>query len=155
MTTLGAHAAMSERAYLDSLILHGMKLGLHNIHALMDASGSPHAHYPIVHVGGTNGKGSVAAFLDAMLRAAGYRVGRFTSPHLLDVTERFLINGVPMNEEALAEHLAHFRRIAENADVYDFALSVDEMRAIDMLDRDERLGPHPDRFPDDRPMRGA
>ncbi|HSQ22340.1 MAG TPA: aldo/keto reductase, partial [Coriobacteriia bacterium] len=45
-------------------------------------------------------------------------------------------------------------RIAENADVYDFALSVDEMRAIDMLDRDERLGPHPDRFPDDRPMRG-
>ncbi|MBN2848784.1 MAG: aldo/keto reductase [Coriobacteriia bacterium] len=46
-------------------------------------------------------------------------------------------------------------RIAENADVYDFALSVDEMRAIDMLDRDERLGPHPDRFPDDRPMRNT
>ncbi len=115
MTTLGAHVAQDERAYLESLIFHGMKLGLHNIQALMEAGGSPYRCYPVVHVGGTNGKVSVVAFLDAILRAAGYRVGRFTSPHLLDVTERFLINGVPMTETALAEHIAHFRQSAEQA----------------------------------------
>lgn len=100
------------RAYLDSLILHGVKLGLQNINSLMDASGRPHLAYPVVHVGGTNGKGSVTAFLAAMLQAAGYRVGRFTSPHLLDVTERFLLNHKPMSEEDLCENLSWFRQVS-------------------------------------------
>ncbi|MFA7691780.1 MAG: bifunctional folylpolyglutamate synthase/dihydrofolate synthase [Candidatus Hydrogenedentes bacterium] len=100
------------RAYLESLILHGIKLGLQNINALMDASGQPHKARPVIHVAGTNGKGSVLAFLSSILQCAGYRVGRFTSPHLLDVTERFLINGVPMNEEALCENVAWFKEVA-------------------------------------------
>ncbi len=103
----------SARAYLDSLILHGVKLGLHNIERLMEASGRPHLDYPTVHVAGTNGKGSVLSFLQAILSAAGCRVGRFTSPHLLDVTERFLIDGRPMDEAALRENVDWFRAIAE------------------------------------------
>lgn len=101
------------RAYLDSLILHGIKLGLQNISAMMEASGQPHLSRPVIHVAGTNGKGSVLAFLASILNASGYRVGRFTSPHLLDVTERFLLDGVPMPEAALRENVAWFQQVAE------------------------------------------
>lgn len=68
--------------------------------------------YPAAHRG-TNGKGSVVAIVAAIARAAGYRVGRFTSPHLLDVTERFLVDGAPMSDAALDEHIAFFRAVAE------------------------------------------
>lgn len=100
------------RAYLDSLTLHGIKLGLQNISAMMEASGRSHLSRPVIHVAGTNGKGSVLAFLASILNASGYRVGRFTSPHLLDVTERFLVDGVPMPEEALRENVVWFQKIA-------------------------------------------
>lgn len=103
----------SQRAYLDTLAMHGIKLGLDNIHALLAAAGNPHTSYPTVHVAGTNGKGSTLALLQAMLCAAGYRTGRFTSPHLLDVTERFQIDGVSIPEAALAENIAFFREAAE------------------------------------------
>ena len=66
-----------------------------------------------MHIAGTNGKGSVAAMLDAIVRAAGYKTGRFTSPHLIDVSERFIINGVPIPLGALDEQIAYFRAIAE------------------------------------------
>lgn len=98
------------RGYLFDLTLHGIKLGLDNIEALVRAAGDPHLAVPVIHVGGTNGKGSVCAMLSAMLQAAGYRVGRFTSPHLIDVSERFLINGEPIPEGALEEHIAFFQR---------------------------------------------
>ncbi|HNZ47719.1 MAG TPA: folylpolyglutamate synthase/dihydrofolate synthase family protein [Candidatus Hydrogenedentes bacterium] len=95
--------ALAAREYLDSLILHGIKLGLSNIEAILREGGEPQYSCPVVHVGGTNGKGSVLAFLDAMLLAAGYRTGRFSSPHLLDVTERFLIDAVPVCNATLEE----------------------------------------------------
>ncbi len=98
--------------YLYSLELHGIKLGLENIRHLLSEGGDPHRAYPTVHVGGTNGKGSVVAMLDAMLRAAGYRTGRFTSPHLCSVRERFLIEGRRIHAEALDGHIEFFRAIA-------------------------------------------
>ena len=101
------------RAYLETLILHGMKLGLQNISTLMDACGRPHLARPVVHVAGTNGKGSVLTFLSAILNAAGYRTGRFTSPHLLDVTERFLLDDQPMCEEDLRENVSFFKQLSE------------------------------------------
>lgn len=104
---------MTPRDYLASLEFHGVKLGLENITALLSAAGDPQTTYPSVHVGGTNGKGSVVAFLDAILRAAGYRVGRFTSPHLLDVTERFQVDGVPISSGDLDENITCFQEIAE------------------------------------------
>lgn len=100
------------RDYLSGLILHGVKLGLDNIRHLLLQAGSPERGYPCVHVAGTNGKGSAAAFLDAMLRARGLRVGKFTSPHLLDITERFQINGDPIPETELRENIEYFQKIA-------------------------------------------
>ncbi len=105
---------MTPRDYLASLEFHGIKLGLDNIRHLMDAAGNPQRRYPTIHVAGTNGKGSVVAFTSAILRAGGarLRVGRFTSPHLLDVTERFLVNSNPISNAALDEHIEFFRAVA-------------------------------------------
>jgi len=99
--------------YLYALELHGIKLGLDNIRTLLDAGGNPHCAYPTVHVAGTNGKGSVVAMLDAIVRAAGYRTGRFTSPHLISVRERFLVDGEPIAKADLERIIARFRELAE------------------------------------------
>ncbi|MDQ6612055.1 MAG: bifunctional folylpolyglutamate synthase/dihydrofolate synthase [Gemmatimonadota bacterium] len=70
--------------------------------------GNPQLQYPVFHVAGTNGKGSTIATLDALLRGAGYRVGRYTSPHLVDFRERIVVNGLPMAPEAIVEFLARW-----------------------------------------------
>ncbi|NEQ38589.1 MAG: bifunctional folylpolyglutamate synthase/dihydrofolate synthase [Okeania sp. SIO3I5] len=70
----------------------GVELGLQRIYQLLDNLGNPHLQVPIIHVAGTNGKGSVCAYLLSILKAAGYKVGRYTSPHLVDWTERICIN---------------------------------------------------------------
>ncbi len=71
----------------------GIKLGLETVRELLARLGNPHEAFPAVHVTGTNGKGSVCAFLDAILRAAGYRVGLYTSPHLVKFNERIRVDG--------------------------------------------------------------
>ena len=81
----------------------GVHLGLERIHRLLAALGNPHHQFPIIHVAGTNGKGSVCAYLSAVLTAAGYQVGRYISPHLVDWTERICINEKPISTAALAE----------------------------------------------------
>ncbi len=83
----------------------GVNLGLDRIQALLAALGSPHTAIPIVHVAGTNGKGSVCAYLSSILTAAGYRVGRYTSPHLVDWNERICIDGEPIGDAAAVEIL--------------------------------------------------
>lgn len=84
---------------------HVIKLGLECITELLDRLGRPQAALPAIHVAGTNGKGSVCAMLDAVLRAAGLRVGLYTSPHLVRFNERIRVNGVPIDDAALAELL--------------------------------------------------
>ena len=82
--------------------------GLHRITALMDAVGRPQDRLRFIHIAGTNGKGSTAAMLEAILRAAGYRTGFFTSPHLRRYNERIQVNGAPISDEdfcALAEEV--------------------------------------------------
>jgi len=81
------------RALLDRLPRLEVKPGLSRTVRLLDASGHPERAFPAVHVAGTNGKGSVVAMLDAVLRAAGVRVGRFTSPELADFRDRIAIDG--------------------------------------------------------------
>ncbi|MGD9895986.1 MAG: folylpolyglutamate synthase/dihydrofolate synthase family protein [Candidatus Methylacidiphilaceae bacterium] len=71
-----------------------MKLGLENMELLAREAGSPQDGLHFLHIAGTNGKGSTASFLDSALRAAGYRVGLYTSPHLCTIRERFQIDGV-------------------------------------------------------------
>jgi dihydrofolate synthase/folylpolyglutamate synthase len=86
---------------LFSLETFGIKLGLDNISRLCAALGHPERSFASLHVAGTNGKGSVTAMAHAALVAAGVRTGRFISPHLVDLSERFVIDGAPVGAEAL------------------------------------------------------
>jgi dihydrofolate synthase / folylpolyglutamate synthase len=81
------------------------KFGLERTAALLAALGDPHLRYPVFHVGGTNGKGSVCATLRALLEARGLRVGLYSSPHLVDFRERFTVGGHPVAEEAVVEFI--------------------------------------------------
>lgn len=91
--------------YLASFDKFGIHLGLERIQQLLQTLGDPHQKIPIIHIAGTNGKGSVCAFLLSILQAAGYRVGRYTSPHLLDWRERITINGEWISNQDLLESL--------------------------------------------------
>jgi len=85
---------------IDSILLpyqqFGVSLGLERMYNLLATLGNPHHAVPILHVAGTNGKGSVCAYLSSVLTAAGYRVGRYTSPHLIDWNERICLNEQPI-----------------------------------------------------------
>ena len=103
---------MTDREWLDSLELFGMKLGLGTIGRLADALGRPERAYPVIHIAGTNGKGSVAAMMSTALTAAGHRVGRYTSPHLVRVEERAAIDGRSADPAAFDRALARVRAAA-------------------------------------------
>jgi dihydrofolate synthase / folylpolyglutamate synthase len=90
-------------AYLYSLQKHGIKLGLETMAALMARLDSPHTRFRTLHIAGTNGKGSTAAMAAAVLQAAGYRVGLYTSPHLVDFRERIRVGGEMISEERVSE----------------------------------------------------
>ncbi|HEX9388705.1 MAG TPA: folylpolyglutamate synthase/dihydrofolate synthase family protein [Anaerolineales bacterium] len=79
------------------------EFNLDRMFALMEELGNPHEKYPIIHVAGTKGKGSVAALCASALKAAGYKTGLYTSPHLWDYVERIQINGEPISHEQLVE----------------------------------------------------
>ena len=87
------------------------RLGLERVTELLGRLGDPHRAYPVFHVAGTNGKGSTVATLDAMLRGAGLRVGRYTSPHLVDFAERVVVNGVPMSHAEISEWLTQWEPV--------------------------------------------
>ncbi|HWE25250.1 MAG TPA: Mur ligase family protein, partial [Myxococcales bacterium] len=80
----------------------GMKLGLTRMQEALALLGNPHLAAPVLHVAGTNGKGSTCAFADAALRAAGLKTGLYTSPHLVHFCERIRIGGEPISEEHAA-----------------------------------------------------
>ncbi len=77
---------MNAESILQSYQHFGVHLGLERIHQLLQKLDNPHQQVPIIHIAGTNGKGSVCAYLSSVLTEAGYRVGRYTSPHLIDWT---------------------------------------------------------------------
>lgn len=80
-----------------SLASAGIRPGLERISRLMEKLGYPEKDFPAVHIVGTNGKGSTAAFSDSILREAGYRTALYTSPHLESPDERLLIDGIPLS----------------------------------------------------------
>jgi dihydrofolate synthase / folylpolyglutamate synthase len=104
---------MNANSILQSYQHFGVHLGLERIHQLLEKLDNPHKQVPIIHVAGTNGKGSVCAYLSSVLTAAGYRVGRYTSPHLIDWTERICINQKPISPIALQDCLEKVVRAAE------------------------------------------
>jgi len=104
-------------AILNPFQRFGVHLGLERIQKLLADMGNPHHSVPVIHVAGTNGKGSVCAYLSAVLTEAGYRVGRYTSPHLVDWKERICLNEQLISTEALAELLLQVQAaIPENSE---------------------------------------
>jgi dihydrofolate synthase/folylpolyglutamate synthase len=84
--------------FLYDLRLFGLKLGLENTRRLAALAGNPHTRLRFIHVAGTNGKGSTCAMLESIYRAAGLRVGLFTSPHLVSFSERLQVNRQPVSQ---------------------------------------------------------
>ncbi len=110
--TTGIAAAERYRDTIDWLFglqFVGIKLGLERMRAMAAAWGNPQRAYAVVHVAGTNGKGSTSSFIAAGLQAAGYRVGLYTSPHLVDFRERIRVNGVMIAKEDVLRMAAALR----------------------------------------------
>ncbi len=103
-------------ALLDGYARFGVDLGLERMVSLLADLGNPHQQVPILHIAGTNGKGSVCAYLSAILTAAGYRVGRYTSPHLVHWTERICLNEQPIETAELRSHLQQVHTVAQSLD---------------------------------------
>jgi dihydrofolate synthase/folylpolyglutamate synthase len=91
-----------------------MKLGLENIGKLLAALGDPQNNYLKVQVAGTNGKGSVCAFLNSICVKAAIKTGMFTSPHLISMTERVQINGEDISEDEFARLSTRVRSVSED-----------------------------------------
>ncbi len=92
----------------------GDHLDLTRIQKLLADLDNPHHHIPIIHVAGTNGKGSVCAYLSSVLTEAGYRVGRYTSPHLVNWNERICINEQPISSSALVDLLLEINSLTKS-----------------------------------------
>jgi len=89
--------------YLYNLQKYGIKFGLDNISRLMSALDNPHRSFLSVHVAGTNGKGSTSAIIASILKTVGFKVGLFTSPHIISFTERVRVNGEEITENEVIE----------------------------------------------------
>jgi dihydrofolate synthase/folylpolyglutamate synthase len=105
---------MDSFQYLLSLEKFGMKFGLANIQTLADALGNPQKSFKTILVAGTNGKGSVTAMIDCALGTSGLRVGRYTSPHLVRLEERFAIDGAPVRTDVLAGMIDEARTLIDD-----------------------------------------
>ncbi|MCK4633109.1 MAG: bifunctional folylpolyglutamate synthase/dihydrofolate synthase [candidate division Zixibacteria bacterium] len=104
------HTDVSAERFILSREFFGMKLGLKNIGEFLESIGSPQQQYPTIHIAGTNGKGSTAAMLAAILRAEGYKTGLFTSPHLITLRERVRVNGRMISKPSLTGFVNRHRR---------------------------------------------
>lgn len=100
-------------AYLQNLTKFGINLGLGRIEALLRRLNNPEKSLQVIHIGGTNGKGSTAVMTAEILREAGYKVGAFTSPHLHDYRERIAINGRMIPKERLVETIGRIRPVMD------------------------------------------
>ncbi|HEY8530617.1 MAG TPA: folylpolyglutamate synthase/dihydrofolate synthase family protein, partial [Limnochorda sp.] len=111
----GTGPAVRALAYLAGLARFGARPGLERITFLAERLGNPQEAFRIVHVAGTNGKGSTASAIAAALRAAGFRVGLYTSPHLVRFHERIQVDGEPISDVELAEAVDRIRPLADEA----------------------------------------
>ncbi|MEJ2287543.1 MAG: bifunctional folylpolyglutamate synthase/dihydrofolate synthase [Deinococcales bacterium] len=109
-------------AWLQGRQRFGVRLGLERMRRLLETLGHPERTFRSALVAGTNGKGSTAAVLAAALAAEGARVGLTTSPHLLELTERVLVDGMPVDDEALRGALRRVREPAEQLDATFFEI---------------------------------
>jgi dihydrofolate synthase/folylpolyglutamate synthase len=113
-------------AYMYGLERFGIRMGLEGMQALMEALGHPERQFASVHITGTNGKGSTAAFLDSMLRQGDLKVGLYTSPHLVTFHERIRINGLNISDEELIDLIEEVREktAALNPTFFEFTTAL-------------------------------
>jgi dihydrofolate synthase/folylpolyglutamate synthase len=104
-------------SWLDALQASGIRPGLARMRALLRALGNPHRAYPSIIVAGTNGKGSTSATLASILNASGYRTGLYTSPHLVDLRERWTIGGEMIDEASLVNAIEELRDAADRVGI--------------------------------------
>ena len=106
------HDFQSAVQWLYKLRNKGSKLGLKRMERLALLTGNPEKKIPSIHIAGTNGKGSVCAMIESLYRTNGYKVGLFTSPHLLRINERIQINRVPISDDDLASKVSYLDALA-------------------------------------------
>ena len=147
---MGRNAYQKSLDYLYRLEKFGMVFGLTQVKKILDALGNPHREVQAIHVGGTNGKGSTAAMMSSILQKEGYRVGLYTSPHLIRFTERIKVNGKEIEEKEVADLTRWMRREVEAAGVapsftfFDFttamALAYFKRKLVDLAILEVGLG---------------
>lgn len=103
----------SVKEYLYALKAGGVKFGIDRMRHFAEALGHPERSYPVIHVAGTNGKGSVAAMLESMLRTAGHRTGLYTSPHLVKLGERVQVDRQLLTEAEIVAYTAELKPVAD------------------------------------------
>jgi len=108
--------------YIHDRKAHVAKPGLQRITALLERLGNPQKGLPFLHIAGTNGKGSTATMLAAVLREAGYKTGLFTSPFIYDFRERFVVNGEMISEETLARLTEQVQAAAGGLELTEFEI---------------------------------
>ena len=145
-----ANAYQQSLDYLYGLEKFGMIFGLDQIKRILAAIGQPHSEVQAIHIGGTNGKGSTAAMVASILQKEGYRVGLYTSPHLVRFTERIKVNGKEIEEEDVVSLTRWMREKIETAGIpspftfFDFttamALLYFNQRMVDLAVLEVGLG---------------
>ena len=93
------------RVYLEKLSKYGSVLGLDNMKALLERLGNPQDSLRLIHISGTNGKGSVLAYISTVLQTAGYKTGRYISPTLFSYRERIQVDGIKIEKDALSRNI--------------------------------------------------
>lgn len=96
--------------HLYTLRRRGIKIGLHRIVELLKRCKNPHQGIPVIHIAGTNGKGSTASMIASILKISGYKVGLYTSPHLIKFNERIRINGIPISDKFIISFFNQYRK---------------------------------------------
>ncbi len=114
---MGQNAYQQSLDYLYGLEKFGMIFGLTQVERILKAIGDPHREIQAIHIGGTNGKGSTAAMIASILQKEGYRVGLYTSPHLIQFTERIKVNGKEIEKEEVAALAEWMRERIEEAGI--------------------------------------
>ncbi len=99
--------------YLFARTTSGYKFGLERTETLLDAVDNPHRAFPVLHVAGTNGKGSAVATAEALLRGRGLRVGKYTSPHLVDFRERIMVNDAAISGQEVVSFVERWTPLVE------------------------------------------
>lgn len=110
---MSAKELTATEKYLYALRNRGSKYGIERMQVFAEALGHPQRQYPVIHVAGTNGKGSVCAMLEAIYRRAGYKTGMFTSPHLVHLGERVQVNRQPLTMAKIDTHITSMRVVGE------------------------------------------